>query len=44
MALAIVMILAYIPVFYWAFKEVNEQSKPKKRAYEKIKTDDSWLW
>jgi hypothetical protein len=46
--LAIVMLIAYIPFFYWIVKEAYESSKPKKRSYgppaKQIKADDNWLW
>jgi hypothetical protein len=43
MGLTIAMIVAYIPFIIWIIVEAIEDCKPKKRTYEKTKTNDYWL-
>ena len=43
MELAIVMLIAYIPFFFWVIRETRENNKPKKRVYDETKTDDNWV-
>jgi hypothetical protein len=43
MKLAIVMLIAYIPFFYWIIVQTIEDCKPQKRVYDETKINDYWI-